>query len=313
MNTKQKRKKIGRMIKYETPTEYDALIKKFLIYSKSKGLSENTVVNKVIVIKMYLIFINKNNYSINKPYVYLFLNENKPKYSNSYMTRIKYNLREFFNWTYNNNITTYSGRELFPLIKAPKSTSIPSYYTKDELSRLLSAVNITSKSGKKHYLVLSLIIFLGLRISDVLNLKFKHINYSKNEIFFEQIKTKKELLLPLTDEVKIPLIDYIKNERGKYDSEYIIITTIKPYRPYELGGLSNIVTYYLNKANINYDNKRHGFHSLRHSFATNLLKENNDISTISSLLGHNYLTTTNLYLNLDEENMKKNSLEVPIC
>lgn len=199
------------------------------------------------------------------------------------------------------------------MIKAPKSPTIPSYYTKEELSRLLSAVDITSKSGKKHYLVLSLIIFLGLRISDVLNLKFKHINCSNDEIFLEQIKTKKELLLPLIDEVKIPLIDYIKNERGKCNSDYIIITTIKPYRPYELGGLSNIVTYYLNKANIDYDNKRHGFHSLRHSFATNLLKENNDISIISNLLGHNYLTTTNLYLNLDEKNMKKISLEVPIC
>ena len=71
-----------------------------------------------------------------------------------------------------------------------------------------------------------------------------------------------------------------------------------------------MVTKYLDKANIDYSNKHHGTHSLRHSLASNLLKDNTPITTISSVLGHSTIKTTQKYLTIDVNNLKELSLEV---
>ena len=67
----------------------------------------------------------------------------------------------------------------------------------------------------------------------------------------------------------------------------------------------------MNDAGIDYSNKHHGPHSLRHSLATNLLNENIPISSISSILGHSNTKTTEIYLTVDEKHLKELSLEVP--
>lgn len=66
----------------------------------------------------------------------------------------------------------------------------------------------------------------------------------------------------------------------------------------------------MDKANINYSNKHHGTHSLRHSLASNLLRKNVPITTISSVLGHSTIKTTQKYLTIDVNNLKELSLEV---
>ena len=77
---------------------------------------------------------------------------------------------------------------------------------------------------------MNFVCYLGLRISDVINLELDNINFDNNTISIIQYKTKEKLFLPLIDQIKYPLIDYLKNIRPK-DSElnYIFITNEKPY------------------------------------------------------------------------------------
>lgn len=67
----------------------------------------------------------------------------------------------------------------------------------------------------------------------------------------------------------------------------------------------------LKKANININGRKSGYHSLRHSFATMLLSEDVDLYSISTILGHDVLDTTMLYLNIDVSKLKELALEVP--
>lgn len=60
------------------------------------------------------------------------------------------------------------------------------------------------------YFIVSLIAFLGLRVGDVINLKFDNIDWENNQINIVQQKTNQSLTLPLIDEVKFPLLDYLK-------------------------------------------------------------------------------------------------------
>lgn len=118
------------------------------------------------------------------------------------------------------------------------------------------------------------------------------------------------LTLPLIDQVKYPLLDYLKNIRKSINDDYIFITNYAPIGRYNSKSFQDMVTKYMDKANINYSNKHHGTHSLRHSLASNLLKENIPITTISSVLGHSTIKTTEQYLTIDINNLKELSLEV---
>lgn len=225
----------------------------------------------------------------------------------------KLTIKNFLNWTYQNNITKISGDMVLPKIVWHRKTNIRTYYTKEEITKLLNAINTKTKQGKEDYLIISLICYLGLRISDVINLKLSNINFNDNTITIIQYKTDNLLKLPLIDKVKYPLLDYLKNVRpNNTNLDYVFITYDEPYKHHiELKTHSYIVKNYMIKAGIEINGRKHGFHSLRHSFSTSLLSENTSLYLISTILGHEDVKTTMSYLDIDISKLKEIALEVP--
>lgn len=224
----------------------------------------------------------------------------------------KYYIRAFLNWTFENDISKISGDMCLPKIIGHTRNKVRTYYSKEELISLINSIDRTTKYGKECYLIISIICYLGLRISDVVNLKISDIDFNNNTISIIQYKTQRHLILPLIEQIKYPLIDYLKNVRPKADLDYLFITNEKPYRQKtELLDHSYIVRKNLKKANININGRKSGYHSLRHSFATMLLSEDVDLYSISTILGHEILDTTMLYLDIDISKLKELSLEVP--
>ena len=217
------------------------------------------------------------------------------------------------NWTYQSNLTKISGDMILPKIIIHRNTNIRTYYTQDEISKLLNVIDTKTKLGKEDYLIISLICYLGLRISDVVNLKLSNIDFNTNTISIIQYKTDNKLTLPLIDQVRYPLLDYLKNVRPtNTDLDFIFITKEIPYRhKLELSTHNYIIKNYLVKAGIDINGRKHGFHSLRHSFSTSLLKENTSLYSISSILGHQDIKTTMGYLDIDTSKLKELALEVP--
>lgn len=267
---------------------------------------------KLIKTKLFFNSLNEINdiSELKKSHCHNFIND--LDYSLRYKEEITYEVRRIVNWLCDNKKINFDGNSLFPRIISQSRSNLISYYDNDEIERLLNCVDISNSIGKRDYLILSLLVYLGLRISDVIDLKLSDINWNLNTINIIQQKTQSTLTLPLIDEVKYPLLDYLKNARKNVNNDYIFITNYAPIGRYNSKSFQSMVTKYMDKANIDYSNKHHGTHSLRHSLASNLLKENIPITTISSVLGHSTIKTTRQYLTIDTNNLKELSLEVTL-
>lgn len=288
---------------------YD-IYKEYEGYLNTKNIEPITKKCKLIKTKLFFNSLTDIDDISNLKKIHCYNFINNLDYSLRYKEELTYEVRRIIDWLYDNNKIDFDGHSLFPRIVGQSRSNLISYYNNDEIERLLNSVDITTSIGKRDYLILSILVYLGLRISDVVELKLSDINWNLNTISIVQQKTQNNLTLPLIDEVKYPLLDYLKNVRKDVDEDYIFITNNAPIGKYNSKGFWHIVTKYMDKANIDYTNKHHGTHSLRHSLASNLLKDNIPITTISSVLGHSTIKTTQKYLTIDTNNLKELSLEV---
>ena len=120
-------------------------------------------------------------------------------------------VRNFLRYAHQSNLVPidYSGTVPFPR----KHSSVPSVYDKEEIAQLLEGIARDEPGGKRAYAAILLVARLGLRNSDVCNLKFENINFDHKEISFTQVKTQKSITLPLLPDVEAALLDYVENER----------------------------------------------------------------------------------------------------
>ena len=288
--------------------------KKYLISEENKQSTILIKIKFIYLLEKYFRLYNKNFKTFNKEDVYNYFEEcSKLNWSLFYKDQNKLYVKNFFNWTYQEGITKISGNMILPKIVWHRRTAIRTYYTKEEITKLLNAINIKTNQGKEDYLIICLICYLGLRISDVVNLKLSNINFNTNIISIIQYKTNNKLTLPLIDKIKYPILDYIKYVRpNDTDLDYLFITNDKPYKHHiELKGHSYIIKKYFIKAGVDINGRKHGFHSLRHSFSTMLLKENTSLYSISTILGHQDIRSTMVYLDIDTLKLKELALEVP--
>ena len=125
-----------------------------------------------------------------------------------------------------------------------------------------------------------------------------------------QQKTSLPVSVPLPENIKYLLIDYIKNNRTKSDTDFVFINPDSSLR-YSETELYAIFNKYLKQSSVSVGNRKHGPHALRHSLAAKLLDNNTPMSVITGILGHKDINTTSKYLSIDIEGFRKVSLEVP--
>ena len=161
--------------------------------------------------------------------------------------------------------------------------------------------------------MLLLVTRLGLRISDVNNLKFENLNWSKKTINIVQYKTNEALTLPLLNDVGWALIDYIKNGRPKVESPYVFVTHVVPYKEFSIQNHHHeLITKYLGWAGLPVKCKRKlGMHSLRHTLATMMLENHEDYHNISAIIGHSSIDSTKVYLKTSIDLLRECTLPVP--
>ncbi|MBP3239198.1 MAG: tyrosine-type recombinase/integrase [Oribacterium sp.] len=250
---------------------------------------------------------------IRKEHVYMFLKSHQKKYASATMAGQRTVLREIYDWLYEKQYVSFSGKQVIPLVRRDPRDKILSYYSREEIRQTLSCIDTESRSGKYAYAVVSILAYLGMRAGDIILLKFSNIDWENNIINISQQKTGKPLSLPLLDEVKYPLLDYIKNARPKSkDEDYVFATAKAPYtRLQSTGSIYRIVTRCMNIAGIEFEGRHHGSHALRHSLASDLLQNDVPISAIAGILGHSSTKATEAYLTIDETHLKELTLEVP--
>jgi integrase len=233
------------------------------------------------------------------------------KLSSQTIAEYLYHIRDFIKYLCSTRVMDNKLSSLFPVILGHKNSSLPSVYSTDEVRRLLDT-DTDGQCQKRDRAMLLLASQLGVRTVDIRNLCFGDINWRLNCISFTQHKTKKPLTLPLPDECKFALVDYLKNERPESDSPRIFLKARAPFEPFD----NKCPFYYVvdcrfSLAEINTTGKHHGMHSLRHSLAVNMLDGNTPYPVISGVLGHSNANTTRRYLRVDTEKLRGLSLELP--
>jgi len=219
--------------------------------------------------------------------------------------------RHFFNYLYKKGITPYSGNELFPVIFTNKRARILSFYSIEEIKKVTSAVDRNNPAGKRDLTILLLAAELGMRSGDICRLRIKDIRWERNTIEFTQHKTKVFNQLPLLENIKYALIDYIKNVRPSCECQYVFVGIKNGYAPLSNTCIHQFISKYFAKAGIDISERKHGPHAMRHSLASNLLSNNTPMHVIKDILGHTNLNTTKIYLNIDIDLLKSFALEVP--
>lgn len=189
-----------------------------------------------------------------------------------------------------------------------QTRSIPFIWSKEDVEKLLEAVDRANPIGKRDYAVLLLVTKLGLRDSDVQNLKLGNLKWEKSCIEITQVKTGKNVTLPLLEDVGLAIIDYLKYGRPVTECPYVFMKHVPPYD--RMHDFSCVVYKYMNLAGISVKNGTpHGMHSLRHTMASRLLEQDVPLSTISSILGHADLNSASVYLSVDMKNLSKCALD----
>lgn len=183
---------------------------------------------------------------------------------------------------------TAFGERVF--IKRPKrERHLPSVFSQNEIRRLIDSVN-----NPKHKLILKTIYGLGLRVSELINLRQEEIDFNRKLVHIRDAKGSKDRYVNLPDRLYEDLKSYIRLNNGKYvfsgRKEKITIKTVQ-----------KIFENALKKSGIN---KKASCHTLRHSFATHLLENGVDIRIIQKLLGHAKLESTQIYTHVSNFQLK---------
>ena len=220
-------------------------------------------------------------------------------------------LRHFLNYLNDKNLILFSGNELFPVIFTNKRERILSFYSISEIRRIVSAIDRSTPYGKRDFIVVLLAAELGIRSGDILRLKMSDIHWERDTIEFVQYKTKIFNQLPLLENIKYALIDYLKNGRPESPLKYIFIGIRNGGKPLTNTSIHQIVSKYFRKAGIDIAKRKHGPHAMRHSLASSMLHDNTPMYVIKEVLGHSSINTTRFYLNIDIETLRQLALEVP--
>ena len=293
------------------PSNWNVVLDNYLDYLKNVRQNSN---NSIIIKKRYLInllsYFYKNGLNeldnFSKTFVVDFINKTIDK-GNISKRRNFYVLRDFLNYLFIEDIILEDLSCYIPKIKKSRKRKLPTYLSVDDVEKLLESIPKERKVDIRNYTIILIAARLGLRISDILNIKLKDIDWINYKLNVIQPKTNNLNILPLSKEVGWAIIDYIKHSRPKCNNEYLFVKFKYPFEKMEQ---FNNFNKYFEKCNLE-ENIKKGIHNLRHSFATNMLDNDIPIHIISSVLGHSDInTTSSTYIKIDTKNLKKVCLEV---
>ena len=301
---------------YEFPAGFKFAGEQFIESLIELNFASGTLYNyRMRIYKATLFFTNHEVHdfkSLNNDVINLYM-KTFAGYSKSYISAHVRSLSRFLDYARNQGYTdkTFS----FPSVTVYKDRRIPEYYTAEEVSKILLAIDRGNALGKRNYAMVLLGARYGLRISDIISLKLNQLDFESNRICITQQKTGKALTLDILPDVGWALIDYLKNGRPNVECNNVFLCHTHPYKAFARGAvMQHMLRQYALSAGIwkAGSGKRCSFHMLRYSLASDLIQQGISLTTISGILGHSELNVTTLYAQLDVPQLKACALEVPV-
>lgn len=262
-----------------TIESYKTDLDKFLEYNKGKTISD--ISNNDL--KNYVKWLKENK-----------LNEKS-------ISRNISCLRSFYKFLV---IEKYTKNNIADSVYLPKiKKMLPTTLTEEEVTNLLD-VDLTDCFSYRNKAMLEVMYATGMRVSELVNLKLNDIDLSQ-DIIRVFGKGSKDRIVPIGDYAKEYLTIYLKEYRSfmlkKYNNDYVFLNNHGSKMTRQ--GFFKIIKKLASEKGIK---KELSPHTIRHSFASHLLKYGADLRTIQELLGHSDISTTQIYTHLTNEELRKN-------
>lgn len=217
------------------------------------------------------------------------------------IARIISGIKSFFNFLL---IDGYIEKDPTELLETPKiGFKLPIVLSLDEIERLMSVIDLSTKEGQRNKAIIEMLYGCGLRISELTNLKFSDLYLDEGFIKVEG-KGGKQRLVPISHTAINELNNYLPDRKqadAKKGHEDIVFLSKRGT------AISRIMVFhfikeYAERAGIR---KNISPHTFRHSFATHLLEGGANIRAIQLMLGHERITTTEIYTHIDREFLRQ--------
>tara|TARA_B100001123_G_scaffold55533_1_gene59007 strand:+ start:1645 stop:2550 length:906 start_codon:yes stop_codon:yes gene_type:complete len=288
--------------------KWGTAINNFKTYLKiERGLSDNSIVsyeNDINKLSNFLLDKNKSispikvSPDIIKEFIYSISNSINP----TSQSRIISGLRSFFEYLI---FEKYIKTNPLSLIESPRiSRKLPDTLTIKEIDLLISKINISTNEGERNIALIETLYGCGLRVSELISLKISDLFFSEGFIKVTG-KGNKQRLVPISDLNKRVIKSYMDNSRKKLKIEEKSKDILFLNRRGKKLSRAMIFTIIKRLAKLSDIKKNISPHTFRHSFATHLLKNGADLKTIQQLLGHQSITTTEIYMHIDNKMLVK--------
>lgn len=285
---------------------WKTFVKSYQSYLKiERGLSKNTIDNYSLDIDRLCVFLDANSISISplkisEETIQQFIYSVSKDVNARSQARIISGLKSFFLYLIFEDYRTDNPMEL---IEAPRlGRKLPDTLSIEDIDNLIAAIDLSKPEGERNRAILETLYGCGLRVSELVTLKISDLFFEEGFIKITG-KGNKQRFVPISNVTQNFILLYknlirnhlvvqkghedtlFLNRRGKQLTRAMIFTIIK-----DLAVAINL-------------NKVISPHTLRHSFATHLLENGADLRSIQLLLGHESITTTEIYVHLDRKHL----------
>jgi integrase/recombinase XerD len=285
---------------------WNSYIKSFQSYLKiERGLSKNTMANYTLDLERLCLFLNENAITISpekitEETIQQFIYAVSKEVNGRSQARIISGLKSFFTYLI---FEDYRADNPMELIESPKiGRKLPDTLSVAEIDDLIAAIDLSTDEGERNRAILETLYSCGLRVTELITLKISDLFFEEGFIKITG-KGNKQRFVPVAKSTQ-KYIELYKNNirthlnigkgfedtlflnrRGKQLTRAMIFTIIKTLAV---------------KINLS---KNISPHTLRHSFATHLLENGADLRSIQMMLGHESITTTEIYVHLDRKHL----------
>jgi integrase/recombinase XerD len=286
--------------------KWDQALKDYRLYLNiERGLSQNSIESYTMDVSKLITYLELHSISespidISSEIIKGFVYDVSKSLNARSQSRLTSGLRSFFSYLV---FEDYRKNNPVDLIESPKiGRKLPDTLSEDEIDRIIKAIDLSKPEGERNRAMLEILYGCGLRVSELINLKLSDLYFSEGFIKVTG-KGDKQRFVPIL-ETTIKYINIYRNKvrvhrpiqpgfedtlflnrRGKQLTRAMIFTIIKQ--------LAKAIDL---KKNVSP-------HTFRHSFATHLLQNEADLRAIQLMLGHESITTTEIYVHLDKSHL----------
>ena len=277
---------IERSLSANSVEAYIRDIKKFEFYAISAKLNALNVSRENI--STFLVTLSDNNISARS------------------QARIISGIKAFYKYLI---IEDYIKSDPTELIESPKiGLKLPDTLSISEIDKLIASIDLSSKQGERNRAIIETLYSCGLRVSELINLQLSNVNFKEGYLKVVG-KGNKERLAPMGGRAIKYLSIYINQVRNyqnirKEDEDIVFLNN----RGTKLTRVMIFLIIRKLTAEIGLK-KKISPHTFRHSFATHLIEGGADLRAVQEMLGHESITTTEIYTHLDKEYLRSNIIQ----